>query len=114
MPRQSVLSLSVAFGAGGLGGLIYTGVVVVNIWRFASDYAPVGEDWLWHVILPALVYIALFASAVSIWRKPSQSMYLIAGSLTLLLFVGVHNAWDVAVSVALQKQKETKKKKDAA
>jgi len=29
--------------------------------------------------------------------------------LGLLLFIGIHNAWDVAVSVTVQKQKDTPK-----
>jgi hypothetical protein len=33
-------------------------------------------------------------------------MYGIAASLTLLLFIGIHNAWDVAVSVTVQRKKD--------
>jgi hypothetical protein len=106
VPRQSVTSLSVGFGIAGIGTLIYTAVIVRNMRRFANNYVPVMEDWVWHAILPALVYGALLAIAFLIWRQPQQSMYGIAGSLTLLLFIGVHNSWDVAVSVTVQKQSE--------
>jgi hypothetical protein len=34
-------------------------------------------------------------------------MYGMATVLTMLLFIGIHNAWDVAVSIAVQKQKTT-------
>jgi hypothetical protein len=37
-------------------------------------------------------------------------MYGIASALTLLLFVGIHNSWDVAVSVTMQKKKEEERK----
>jgi hypothetical protein len=33
-------------------------------------------------------------------------MYGIAAALLLLLFVGIHNSWDVAVSVTVQKKKD--------
>lgn len=108
-PGQNVLSLCLGVGAVGIGGLIYTGVVIANMRRFASVYAPVREDWLWHAIWPTMVYGAMFAMALFLWRAPSQSIYGIGASLAMLLFIGVHNAWDVAVSIAVQKQKEDNK-----
>jgi hypothetical protein len=112
MPRQNVLSLSLGFGAVGIGGLIYTGVIVANMRQFAIQYVPVREDWIWHAIWPTVVYGAMFAMALLVWRDPVQTLYGMAVSLTLLLFVGVHNAWDVAVSVTGQKQKDAKKEKE--
>jgi len=109
VPRQNVTSLSLGFGTTGIGTLIYTAVIATNMRRFASDYLPVLEDWLWHAVLPAVAYGALFAMAFFVWRQPQRSMYGVAASLTLLLFIGIHNAWDVAVSVAMQKQKDAKK-----
>jgi hypothetical protein len=32
----------------------------------------------------------------------------VAAVLTILLFIAIHNAWDVAVSIAAQKQKSDK------
>jgi hypothetical protein len=109
MPGQKVLSMSLGVGAVGIGGLIYTGVIVANMRRFASEYVPVREDWLWHAIWPSVVYGAMFAMAFFVWREPSQSLYGIGASLAMLLFIGVHNAWDVAVSVTVQKQHEASK-----
>ncbi|HEV7612372.1 MAG TPA: hypothetical protein VGO37_10885 [Steroidobacteraceae bacterium] len=106
VPRQTVLSMSLGLGMAGIGTLIYTAAIARNMRRFASNYVPVIDDWVWHAILPALVYGALLAMAFLIWRLPQESMYGIAASLTLLLFIGVHNSWDVAVSVTVQKQKE--------
>lgn len=106
MPHLNMKILSLGFGVTGTGTLIYTGVIVANIRRFASDYTPVLEDWLWHAILPTAVYGSLLVMAFLIWRQPQQTMYGIAASLTLLLFIGIHNAWDVAVSVTLQRKKE--------
>lgn len=105
MPRQNVTSLSLGFGAAGIGALIYTVVIAANLRRFSIQYAPVVEDWLWHVILPAFLYGALLAMALLVWRQPQHALYGIAASLTALLFIGIHNAWDVAVSVTLREQK---------
>ena len=100
------------FGSTAAGLLIYTGAITASMRRFAKDYVPVLEDWVWHVILPALVYCVLLAMAFFVWREPRESMYGIAAALLLLLFVGIHNSWDVAVSVTVQNRKEQEKKRE--
>jgi hypothetical protein len=97
MPHQGMLSLSVGFGAAGAAGLAYIAHIARNIRRVASDYAPVHEDWIWNVVLPGIVYVALFALAFLIWRLPTSSMYGAAVVSILLMFIGIHNAWDIAV-----------------
>jgi hypothetical protein len=97
MPHHTVLSLSVGFGAAGAAGLAYLARIARNMRRVASDYAPVHEDWIWNVVLPAIVYGALLALALLIWPLPHSSMYGAAGVSLLLMFIGIHNAWDVAV-----------------
>jgi hypothetical protein len=97
MPHQGTLSLSVGFGAAGAAGLAYIAHIARNIRRVASDYAPVHEDWIWNVVLPGIVYAALLALAFLIWRLPTLSMYGAAVVSILLMFIGIHNAWDIAV-----------------
>ena len=96
-PRQSVLTLSIGIGAAGLAGVIYVSVVAMTIRGITSNYVPVSEDWIWNAILPALAYGALFGVAFSIWIAPQQSMYGVAAVCVALVFVGIHNAWDIAV-----------------
>jgi hypothetical protein len=67
----------------------------------------VREDWLWHAILPTLAYGALLGMAFLIWRRADQSLYGVAAISMLLLYIGIHNAWDVAVSVSLRKQQDS-------
>ena len=109
VPHQNVLGLSLGFGSTATALLIYTGAIVAGMRRFAHQYVPVLEDWIWHVILPAIVYCALLAMAFFLWREPRESMYGIAAGLLLLLFVGIHNSWDVAVSVTAQNKKDADK-----
>lgn len=103
MPHHTVLSLSLAFGAAGTAGIVYVAFVGANIRLIAGDYVPVREDWIWNVILPAIVYGVLLASAFLIWRWPNPSMYGIAAVSVLLMFIGIHNAWDVAVWNSVRK-----------
>jgi hypothetical protein len=103
VPHQSLVSLSLGFGVGGAGGLIYGLVLGVNLRGALHDYVPVREDWLWHVIFPTVVYGALLVMSLLIWRSPEQGLYGAAAISMLLLYIGIHNAWDVAVSISLRK-----------
>jgi hypothetical protein len=106
MPHQGVLSLSLGLGAAGATGLIYVAFIAKSIRRIASDYVPVREDWLWNAILPAIAYAALLGGAFLLWRQPALSMYGVGAASMLLMFIGIHNAWDVAVWNSVRKQDE--------
>jgi hypothetical protein len=108
MPHQGVLSLSLGFAAAGGAGLIYVVLTGVGIRRIASDYIPVHEDWIWNVVLPAVVYGSLLACAFLIWRRPEASMYCVATDSLLLMFIGIHNAWDIAVWNSVRKQDDSR------
>jgi hypothetical protein len=105
MPHQGTLSLSLGFGVAGAAGLIYMAVIASSIGRISSAaYTPVAEDWIWNAILPALVYGVLLAAAFLIWRRPEQCMFAVAGASLLLMFIGIHNSWDIAVWNSVRKQ----------
>jgi len=107
MPHHSVLSLSLGFGLAGAAGLVYVAAVAHGIRRIASDYSPVHEDWIWNAVLPAIVYGALLGIAILIWRLPEQCMYGAAVVSVLLMFIGIHNAWDIAVWNTVRKKDES-------
>jgi hypothetical protein len=50
--------------------------------------------------------------AFLIWYRKQLALYCVAAALTLLLFIGIHNAFDVAVSVAVQKKKDENQQAD--
>ena len=107
MPHQSVCSLSLGFGAAGIAGLVYVIRVGMGITRIGSDYVPVHEDWIWNAVLPGIAYGALLATAFLIWRRPEGSLYGVAAVSVLLMFIGIHNAWDVAVWNSVRKQRDS-------
>jgi hypothetical protein len=78
----------------------------VSIGRVASNYVPVREDWRWNVALPTAAYGALLAIAFLIWQRPEQSMYAVAAVSVLLMFIGIHNAWDFAAWNSVRKQQD--------
>ena len=100
MPHQNPLSLSIGFGVAGVAGLIYCGFIAVGIRRQAVAYTPVLEDWLFNFIVPALVYALLLTAAVTIAVWPAATLFAVASAALVTLFVGIHNAWDIAVFMA--------------
>lgn len=102
-PWRSVISAGMALLLCGLAGFAY----VLNVLRHTrrqQDYAPVLEDWLWHVIFPALAYAALAVAAVEVQLRVSSGLFIIGAAAVSLLFVGIHNAWDAVIYVATREQ----------
>jgi hypothetical protein len=97
VPGQNTLSLSLGFAMEGLGGLIYVGKVGAWIARIEGAYVPVAEDWIWNAILPGLAYAAELVGGLLIWRSHEFSLYTAAAVSVLLMLIGIHNAWDIAV-----------------
>jgi hypothetical protein len=77
----------------GLIGIVYE-VVVIRRMRSQKLYAPVFEDWLCHAILPLIAYVVLAASPLLAHANVSWALFAIGAAAMLLLFVGIHNAWD--------------------
>jgi hypothetical protein len=103
MPHQRLLTLSLGFEAGGIAGVIYGVSTAVFMRRGAPRYIPVREDWVWNVILPTLVYAALFFMGVLIWHRPEQTLFGVAALSLFMLFIAIHNAWDIAVWMTTKK-----------
>ncbi|HEX3848457.1 MAG TPA: hypothetical protein VHV81_13830 [Steroidobacteraceae bacterium] len=97
MPHHTELSLRVGFGTIGMAGFCYALRIGAGIRHVAKDYVPVLEDWLWNVILPVASYGTLLSSAFLIPHHAYGSMYAVAAVSIGLMFIGIHNAWDIAV-----------------
>ena len=108
MPHQGLLSLSLGFGAVGLFGLLYVGFIAANIGRISATYIPVIEDWLWNAVLPAVVYGTFLAVALLIWRRLAECLYAAGAASVLLMFIGIHNAWDIAAWNSIRKDDDPK------
>jgi hypothetical protein len=108
MPHQGLLSLSLGFGAVGVFGLLYAGFIAANIGRISTTYIPVIEDWLWNAVLPAIVYGTFLAIGFFIWHSPEKCLYAAAAACVLLMFIGIHNAWDIAAWNSIRKDGDSK------
>lgn len=96
-PHQTALTVSIGFVSGGVRGLLYIAGVARGMLSLRKHCVPVGEDWLWNVLIPALAYGSLLAMGLIARRELAASLYGTACSALALLFAGIHNAWDVAV-----------------
>ena len=99
-PWPSMNYAAVACGAVGVGGLVYA-LIVARRMRVQSAYAPDLEDWLCHAITPLVAYAGLIGSAFWAASHTAAALFGIGGGALLLLFVGIHNAWDSVAFTAL-------------
>ena len=77
----------------GLIGVIYS-IIVTRRMRAQNTYQPVFEDWLFHSILPIFAYAVLAASMLLGLSNIRLALFGVGASSLLLLFIGIHNAWD--------------------
>jgi len=110
-PWPALWNAGLALGACGVAGVAYA-VIVFRHARRQTGYVPVLEDWIWHCILPLIAYAALLAAAFSLERDPAPSLFVIAGTALLLLFVGIHNAWDSVTYIATQQRQRPEERGD--
>jgi hypothetical protein len=92
-PWHSVTAVEIFWGLAGFGGIVYCGVVTRRL-RTQRVYVPVFEDWLFHSLLPLAAYGLLAGSAYLAHTRLHPALFGVAAATLLLLFVGIHNAWD--------------------
>jgi hypothetical protein len=92
-PWNEITTVAVLWGSMGLCGVVYV-VVVARRMRVQSAYQPVFEDWLFHVLLPFAAYTVLAISAYAAQSHARPALFLVGAAALLLLFIGIHNAWD--------------------
>jgi len=92
-PWRGVVGAAVICFLLGLGGLVYA-IIVARRLGAQTAYQPVLEDWLFHAVLPIAAYAMLAVSAYAAQVRFYWPMFGVAAGALLLLFSGIHNAWD--------------------
>jgi hypothetical protein len=92
-PWHGVVAVAFFLGFLGVAGIVYA---VIVVWRMRKQtvYAPEFEDWLFHFLLPFAAYATLAGSGFAVLNHSRAASFCIAAAALLLLFVGIHNAWD--------------------
>ncbi len=99
-PWQALWQAGLLLGLCGLGGVAYMLIVIRRTHR-QSDYQPVREDWLWYTIFPLVSYSALVVAAIVLPFNATPALFITGAATLLLLFTGIHNAWDTVLYIAL-------------
>lgn len=98
VPWHSLGTASVALVLCGLAGLCY-GFIVIRRARRQSEYAADREDWMWYILIPAVVYGIFTVAALCVPAYPGAALLVIGGCALGLLLIGVRNAWDTVTYV---------------
>jgi hypothetical protein len=92
-PWQTISIAAILWGLLGLGGVVYE-LIVIRRMRKQAAYEPVFEDWLFHSVLPLAGYAILGLSSFAALSRPREALFALGSAALLLLFIGIHNAWD--------------------
>lgn len=92
-PWPAMVFPALLFGLIGGAGLVYSAIVARRM-KEQIAYRPAFEDWLFHVVLPLLSYAILASAAFAAPTYPQGALFAVAAATLLLLFIGIHNAWD--------------------
>jgi hypothetical protein len=104
-PWHRLSSAGVGIGLSGAAGVAYA-LLVVRRARRQAGYRPVLEDWLWHALFPFIAYGALLVAAVLLGKHPAPSLFVIGAATLLLVYIGIHNAWDTVTYIAVEQRSE--------
>jgi hypothetical protein len=113
-PWGGIAPVAVLWGLVGLCGIVYA-IVVTRRVRLQTTLQPVFEDWLFHVLLPLAAYAMLGGAACVAYWHTRPALFVVAATAALLLFIGIHNAWDAVtyhVFVRRNEQQETSQNTD--
>ena len=101
-PWRALGPLRVALLLAGGAGVVYGAITLLRA-RRQKAYQPVLEDWIWHITLPLVAYGGVLASGAMLERDISHALFIAGGVTLMLLFIGIHNAWDTVAYLAVQR-----------
>jgi hypothetical protein len=103
-PWEGIGAASALWGLVGVGGLIYTAVVIRRM-STQAVYRPEFEDWVFYGMLPFAAYLLLAGSAYAARFRVRLALFAVGAATLLLLFIGIHNAWDAVTYHMFSKTK---------
>jgi hypothetical protein len=108
-PWEDFTIVAILWGAAGGFGIVYSGIVAR---RFKNQlaYDPVFEDWFFYVLLPLAAYLTLIVSAGAAHLHERPSLFGVGAAMLLLLFTGIHNAWDLVTHMVFARRRQREEK----
>lgn len=93
-PWKGTEAVAVLWGLVGVAGFGYS-ISIARHLRRQITYRPEFVDWMFYLILPMAAYLTLVGCAIAIRGCTHGAPFGIGAAALTLLFVGIHNAWDV-------------------
>ena len=106
-PWHSLSRLALVLGLYGVSGFLYTLITFLRARRLKT-YQLVFEDWLWHVGLPMVSYGMTIATAFVLQDNAHRSLFIVGFGALMLLFIGIHNAWDAVTYITIELNQKRK------
>jgi hypothetical protein len=100
VPWGGLAPAGIAIAVTGAWGVLYAFEVLRRTLK-QRDYKPVLEDWIWHAVLPLLSYAALVHGGLELRVARHDALYIVGASTLLLVFIGIHNAWDTVMYITI-------------
>jgi hypothetical protein len=98
-PWPTLVGPAIIVAITGLGGIVYL-ARVTHLSTRLETYEPDLEDWIWYSGIPFVAYGAIVVGAIMLFRSPGDAPFALGGSVVMLLFIGIRNAWDVVTFLA--------------
>ena len=83
----------------GLCGLTYV-LYLLRRTKRLSSYTADAEDFTWYLALPFVAYTAILTGGVLLFERPGDALFADGAGVLLLIFIGIHNAWDIVTYIA--------------
>jgi hypothetical protein len=95
-------SLGALLLAGSVIGVAYSAWVAIDMRRRLLYQSVDFFDRLWYALTPMAGYLVVMMAAVGLLARRQGCLELLATGLGVLLLVGMRNAWDMAVWIAIR------------
>jgi hypothetical protein len=93
VPWDGIEIVAALWGLLGICGMVYAAFVCRRM-RAQTAYETVLEDWVFHGLLPLTAYAMLAVGAGVAYWHVRPALFAVGAAALLLLFIGIHNAWD--------------------
>jgi hypothetical protein len=111
-PWTALWTVALLLGLIGLAGVSYVIIVLWEMRHPLEGYQLVFSDWLWYMLLPLISYAALVGAAILLPIYLGPALFIIAAMTLLLLFTGIHNAWDLVTYLAIERSQPQETNQD--
>ncbi len=101
-PWEAFSSLAFVLGLLGVGIVLYL-ISVMRQMRKVPQYQTPLKDWLWYMAFPLIAYVAVIVAAFVLPANPALALYIVSAAMLALLFLSIHNAWDLVTYLAIER-----------